>query len=111
MFDGLHMAMYEAWVIINVRVYLLSVYICDTEDTGDIMKLAFSSNAFKAYSLEASIKEIRAIGYQGVEILCDYPHAYPPDMTLDQSRSVKGFIDRKSFEYLQPKRVFSICNK
>jgi len=47
------------------------------------MKLAFSSNAFKAYSLEASIKEIRAIGYEGVEILCDYPHAYPPDMTLD----------------------------
>ena len=57
---------------------VLSVYICDKKDIGDIMKLAFSSNAFKAYSLETCIREIKAIGYEGVEILCDYPHAYPP---------------------------------
>jgi sugar phosphate isomerase/epimerase len=92
MFEGSHMAMYEACLIIKVRFYLLSVYICDTEDIGDIMKLAFSSNAFKAYSLEASIKEIRAIGYEGVEILCDYPHAYPPDMTLDKVAALKASL-------------------
>jgi sugar phosphate isomerase/epimerase len=43
------------------------------------MKLAFSTNAFKRYSLYDSIKEIAKIGYRGVEILCDTPHAYPPD--------------------------------
>lgn len=43
------------------------------------MRLAFSTNAFKNHSLEAAIKEISTIGYSGVEILCDVPHAYPPN--------------------------------
>src|SRR5919204_2866596 len=42
------------------------------------MKLAFSTNAFKKYRLNESIRLIRQIGYDGVEILCDIPHAYPP---------------------------------
>jgi len=42
------------------------------------MKLAFSTNAFKKYSLHDSIKKISTIGYEGVEILADVPHAYPP---------------------------------
>ncbi len=42
------------------------------------MKLAFSTNAFKRYSLEKAIKVIHGIGYDGVEILADIPHAYPP---------------------------------
>jgi sugar phosphate isomerase/epimerase len=41
------------------------------------IKIAFSTNAFKRYSLQDSIKEIAKIGYRGVEILCDTPHAYP----------------------------------
>ena len=42
------------------------------------MKLAFSSNAFKKFSLEQSISLISQIGYSAIEILCDVPHAYPP---------------------------------
>ena len=42
------------------------------------MKLAFSTNAFKKYPLEESIRVIANIGYEGVEILGDVPHAYPP---------------------------------
>lgn len=42
------------------------------------MKLAFSTNAFKKHSLQDSIKKISTIGYEGVEILADIPHAYPP---------------------------------
>ena len=33
------------------------------------MKLAFSTNAFKKYPLEESIRAIANIGYEGVEIL------------------------------------------
>ena len=41
------------------------------------MKLAFSTNAFKRYALEDSIKEIAKIGYSGVEILCgEKDHRY-----------------------------------
>jgi len=51
--------------------------------------LAFSTNAFKRYSLEDSIREIAKLGYSGVEILCDIPHAYPPHIKEDHIRSFK----------------------
>jgi sugar phosphate isomerase/epimerase len=54
-----------------------------------MIKLAFSTNAFKRYSLENSIMEIAKIGYSAVEILCDIPHAYPHTFTDDQVRSLK----------------------
>jgi sugar phosphate isomerase/epimerase len=54
-----------------------------------MIKLAFSTNAFKRYSLEDSIREIAKVGYIGVEILCDIPHAYAPTFKDDQVRSLK----------------------
>src|SRR5687767_5693968 len=54
-----------------------------------MIKLAFSTNAFKRYSLEDSIREIAKVGYSGVEILCDIPHAYVPSFKDDQVRSLK----------------------
>lgn len=56
------------------------------------MKLAFSTNAFKKYSLEESIREIAKIGYEGVEILCDIPHAYPPHYANGRIQSLKETI-------------------
>lgn len=56
------------------------------------MHLAFSTNAFKRYSLEDSIREIAKIGYSGVEILCDIPHAFPPTFDDTQVKSVKETI-------------------
>jgi sugar phosphate isomerase/epimerase len=43
------------------------------------MKLAYSTNAFKKYSLEETIRLIKEIGFTGVEIMADRPHLYPPD--------------------------------
>jgi sugar phosphate isomerase/epimerase len=54
-----------------------------------MIKLAFSTNAFKRYSLEDSIREIAKERYRGVEILCDIPHAYPPVFRDKQIRSLK----------------------
>jgi sugar phosphate isomerase/epimerase len=54
-----------------------------------MIKLAFSTNAFKRYSLEDSIREIAKVGYSGVEILCDIPHAYAHIFKDDQVRSLK----------------------
>src|SRR5918998_618825 len=57
--------------------------------SNKMIKLAFSTNAFKRYSLDDSIREIAKVGYSGVEILCDIPHAYPPDLNDDQVGSLK----------------------
>src|ERR671915_2616560 len=57
--------------------------------SNKMIKLAFSTNAFKRYSLDDSIREIAKLGYRGVEILCDIPHAYPPQFKEDHIRSFK----------------------
>jgi sugar phosphate isomerase/epimerase len=44
------------------------------------MRFAFSTNAFTNYSLSQSIEKISRVGYEGVEIMCDIPHAYPPNL-------------------------------
>ena len=62
------------------------------------MKLGFSSNAFKKYTLEASITAIEKIGYDGVEILCDIPHAYPPNFDDKEIQSVKNTISSCGLE-------------
>lgn len=56
------------------------------------MKLAFSTNAFTRYPLQDAIRQIARIGYSGVEILCDVPHAYPPEFTDSQIQSAKDVI-------------------
>ena len=42
------------------------------------MKFAFSTNAYRKFSLTESMYSIASIGYSGVEIMCDEPHAFPP---------------------------------
>ena len=57
------------------------------------MKLAFSTNAFKRYSLEEAIKVIAGLGYEGVEILADVPHAYPP-LEESQVRTINETVSK-----------------
>ncbi len=62
------------------------------------MKLAFSTNAFKNYSLEDSIKEISEIGYDGVELLCDIPHAYPPYLDKKKIQSIRNRLSSHNMQ-------------
>ena len=42
--------------------------------------LSFSTNAFKKNTLEEAIDAIAAVGYRGLELMADIPHAYPQNM-------------------------------
>ena len=42
-----------------------------------MVQLAFSTNAFKKNTLEEAIEAIAAVGYRGVELMADVPHAHP----------------------------------
>lgn len=57
-----------------------------------MINLAFSTNAFKKNTLEEAIEQIARIGYRGVEIMADVPHAYPRDMDDARIARVKGTI-------------------
>jgi sugar phosphate isomerase/epimerase len=63
-------------------------------DTNRRIKLAFSSNAYKKTSLEAAIDSVASLGYEGVEIMADVPHAYPRDMPGARVAAVKEQIGR-----------------
>lgn len=57
------------------------------------MKLAFSTNAFTRYSLDAAIRHISKAGFHGVEILADVPHAYPDAIDDALIKSVRKTLD------------------
>lgn len=59
-------------------------------------KLAFASNAMKRYSLDEAIDLVADAGYQGIEILLDVPHAFPPQVKpIDIARWRDRLIARK----------------
>ena len=62
------------------------------------MKLAFSSNAYTNFSLNDSIADISKIGYDGVEILCDIPHAYPLPMISGKIAELKQVLINNKLE-------------
>jgi sugar phosphate isomerase/epimerase len=62
------------------------------------MKFAFSSNAFTNFSLEDSIKQISEVGYTGVEIMCDVPHAYPPTLTGQKIIELQNSLKENSLQ-------------
>ncbi len=62
------------------------------------MKLAFSSNAFTKYSLNESVDEISKIGYKGIEIMCDVPHAFPPQFDDNKISELKRELEKNKLQ-------------
>jgi len=59
------------------------------------MKFAFSSNAYRSYSIEDCIESIHFAGYDSIEIMCDIPHACPP-LTNTKINSIKKCLKKHS---------------
>jgi sugar phosphate isomerase/epimerase len=57
-----------------------------------MIRLAFSTNAFKKNTLEEAIDAIADIGYAGVELMADVPHAYPPAMDSRRRAQIKSQV-------------------
>ena len=58
------------------------------------MKLAFSSNAYLHYSIENTIEKIASLGYSGIEILADVPHAWPAGLLDERKQSIRDSLNR-----------------
>lgn len=59
-----------------------------------MIRLAFSTNAFKKSTLGEAIDSIAHIGYRGVELMADMHHAYPPAMDAARRAEVRQKIER-----------------
>lgn len=58
------------------------------------MKLAFSSNAYLNFSIAETIRRIAEIGYRGIELLADVPHAWPAGLLEEQKQAIRDALDK-----------------
>jgi sugar phosphate isomerase/epimerase len=55
-------------------------------------RFAYSTNAYTKWPLEKAVADVRARGFDGVEILADAPHAWPKTTDVDAlKRALAGF--------------------
>jgi sugar phosphate isomerase/epimerase len=57
-----------------------------------IMKLAFSTNAYLKFSLQEAVRRLARIGYAGVEIMADVPHAWPACLLEEQKQAIRAVL-------------------
>ena len=61
-------------------------------------RLAFASNAMKRYSLDEAIDLVADAGYQGMEILLDIPHAFPPNVKDADVKRWREKLDARNLQ-------------
>ncbi len=62
------------------------------------MILGYSTNAFTRFDLMEAFAEIAALGFGGVEIMCDRPHLYPPDYGPERLAAVRTALAEKGLK-------------
>ena len=69
------------------------------------MKYAFNTWAYSsfpawlpAYTLDEAIRRLAGIGYDGVEIGCAAPHAWPAYLSAERRRELRGLLDSSALE-------------
>jgi len=58
------------------------------------MNLAFSSNAYTRVSIEETIRRIAGLGYRGLELLADVPHAWPAGLLEERRQAIRDCLGR-----------------
>jgi sugar phosphate isomerase/epimerase len=53
------------------------------------MNLAFSTNAYLKFSFAEAVRRLAAIGYRGIEIMADVPHAWPACLLEEQKLAIR----------------------
>lgn len=56
------------------------------------MKFAFSSNAYLNFPFADAARRIAEIGYRGIEIMADVPHAWPAYLLPEQKQAIRDAI-------------------
>jgi sugar phosphate isomerase/epimerase len=56
------------------------------------MQLAFSTNAYLKFSFAEAVRRLAHIGYAGVEIMADVPHAWPACLLEEQKQAIRDHL-------------------
>jgi sugar phosphate isomerase/epimerase len=63
------------------------------------MRLAFSTNAYLKYPFEEAAARIAGLGYEGLELLADVPHAWPAGLLESQKRGIARVMSGAGLEF------------
>jgi len=58
------------------------------------MKLAYSSNAYMNFSVEQTIARVAALGFAGLELLADVPHAWPAGLLPERKLAIRDCLEQ-----------------
>ncbi len=58
------------------------------------LRLAFSTNAYLKFSFAEAVERLAGIGYRGVEIMADVPHAWPAYLLEEQKQGIREALAR-----------------
>jgi sugar phosphate isomerase/epimerase len=62
------------------------------------MNLAFSTNAYLKFSFAEAARRLATIGYHGVEIMADVPHAWPACLLEEQKAAIRQSLAEHRLE-------------
>ena len=58
------------------------------------MRFAFSTNAYRRFPFDEAAARIQALGYDGLELMADVPHAWPAGLLDGPKRAIRDAMDR-----------------
>jgi sugar phosphate isomerase/epimerase len=63
------------------------------------MRLAFSSNAYLKFPFAEAAARIAALGYEGLELMADVPHAWPACLLEETKRAIRATMDGLGIQF------------
>ncbi len=63
------------------------------------MRLAFSTNAYLKHPFDEAAARIASLGYEGLELLADVPHAWPAGLLESQKRAISSAMERTGLAF------------
>jgi sugar phosphate isomerase/epimerase len=61
-----------------------------------LQKLAFSTNAYLRFSFAEAARRLAGMGYRGVEIMADVPHAWPAFLLEEQKQAIRDNLKQNN---------------
>ena len=63
------------------------------------MRFAFSTNAYRRFPFDEAAERIKAIGYDGLELMADVPHAWPAGLLDGPKRAIRAAMERNGLAF------------
>jgi len=74
------------------------------------MKFAFSTNAYLRFPFDEACARIAALGYDGLELMADVPHAWPAHLPLATKSAIRASMKKKWPDVFKRQCLYDECH-